>query len=262
MLPAPAGLFPRRRRTRHLGRGAPRARGAVPWTAYSFIVLSRVLPAPAELFPRCRSAGRAGSGAPRTRGAVPTGGSRVSRTTSCSPRPRSCSTTRPRMPATTPVLPAPAGLFPFTPPATAWLPRAPRAAGARFPVLWSTCGPDLVPPSGTCGVATGHRLCAGTLLGGLENRRGSDVTVGSNPTASAEVSEVAGQMGCPGIRGTPSACGRPYPVVVHGVSTGCGPDSARGLVPGRWGGVRGGEMRAPPRGSRPWLSGGEGPAAG
>ncbi len=41
-------------------------------------------------------------------------------------------------------------------------------------------------------------------LDALENRRGSDVTVGSNPTASAQVIDIAGQRGRPVIRGTPS----------------------------------------------------------
>ncbi len=48
------------------------------------------------------------------------------------------------------------------------------------------------------------RECEALRRGCLENRRGSDVTVGSNPTDSAEVGLSTGRKGHPGCRGAPS----------------------------------------------------------
>jgi hypothetical protein len=73
--------------------------------------------------------------------------------------------------------------------------------------------------------------CRRVSRAGLENRRGSDVTVGSNPTPSAEVSELAGQMGClrlgaPHLYSNCLTVSRPFPGCDQGVWPRCGPGSS------------------------------------
>ena len=71
-------------------------------------------------------------------------------------------------------------------------------------MVWSTCGQSVPRCEAVRSVLAGQVHRCGDWLAGLENRRGSDVTVGSNPTASAQVDVRAGQSGCPKLRGTRS----------------------------------------------------------
>ncbi len=111
LLPAPAGMFPRRRPPWAVRAPAPRTRGDVPACSNSGVTCVNcsphprgcssaerggdarigLLPTPAGMFPRARSSGCRASTAPRTRGDVPGAVSLTGTIQTCSPHPRGCS---------------------------------------------------------------------------------------------------------------------------------------------------------------------------
>ncbi|AIS02462.1 hypothetical protein SGLAU_32650 (plasmid) [Streptomyces glaucescens] len=149
LLPAPAGMVPRRTTPRATSSAAPRARGdgpdysleAASWSSCSprprgwsskaagQVPDPRLLPAPAGMVPASRTARAERCTAPRARGDGPSLPGRLAFPGRCSPRPRGWSQPAPRTGRADGLLPAPAGMVPGSREAMKILGPAPRARG-------------------------------------------------------------------------------------------------------------------------------------
>ncbi len=129
LLPAPAGMVPRRPACDSWPRTAPRTRGDGPARSERSATLRCCSPHPRGWSPRGSSPSSAAGSAPRTRGDGPNARHPVDAWASCSPHPRGWSPARPRTRPKATLLPAPAGMVPACP--GSWFPlsAAPRTRG-------------------------------------------------------------------------------------------------------------------------------------
>ncbi len=152
LLPAPAGMFPKSFAPGWTRPTVPRTRGDVPtrrcacsstdrgsrfkarrqgcsrrWNAWKSA--RALLPATAGMFPRGHPPRGGPSAAPRTRGDVPRISGRNVAVGFCSPHPQGCSLAAVLVAQVVFLLPAPAGMFPSTPPTRPAPSTAPRTRG-------------------------------------------------------------------------------------------------------------------------------------
>ncbi len=146
LLPAPAGLVPVSLAMRSHLAAAPRTRGVGPLIAGGPYEPSSCSPHPRGWSRRQRPRSRLSLAAPRTRGVGPPAARPRTSIRSCSPHPRGWSPLHRTASCQRPLLPAPAGLVPYTSASAACSGPAPRTRGvgpARPRTTWrrARCSP-------------------------------------------------------------------------------------------------------------------------